>query len=231
MRRLILLAIMAALTCCRRDPHRVAADSASAQPSSRPKPPKPVIDDAAIATLGLGDALANDVRTLALAREYGGIAVGVGGSPTDEYEAMLRLSAAEGGTKGLLFVIDHGTLEGQLMALTALYEVDRAEFDKLAPRYENRKEGVYMHLTGCGPDPITSVGQLLETRGAVRLKGPTDTLSAWHKRNPDVVDPFYDIKGGAYPSMFFARRRSQSPSAVSSAAPVTSGSAARAPKK
>lgn len=134
------------------------------------------------------------------------VAVGFAGTTPETvhaFQALLRERNADAAFKSLL---KEATLPGQLYALCGLWFTDSEEFKRQVPHYSSLK-GKVPTMMGCivSEDPIS---ELVKSNhpGAVRLKGPDDSLKDWWKRNPNA-DTRYDIFGGAWPSNFKEARR------------------------
>lgn len=157
------------------------------------------------ADLGLTPAGREAAAALAGARHFGGWAVGVAGTPTEPVKAWRVLHAEPRAAEAFAFVLAHGTLAGQVMALAGLWDVDRARFDREVERYRTSTDTVPVMTSGCAPggDPV-KVADLVERAGAVRLDGPKDDLAAWSTRNPGKPIEF-DLVGGGYTAALRAR--------------------------
>jgi hypothetical protein len=126
--------------------------------------------------------------------------VGIAGQPS-ELVAALRIlradSAADAAFKSLL---ETATAAGQLYALCGIYFTDPESFPSMIESFRERKDPVMLQ-SGClifG----TPFADILESKspGAVRLAGPSASLSAWRREHPD--SPKLDIIGGGYPHAF-----------------------------
>lgn len=168
-------------------------------------PPPPPLDARAVAALGLTAEGTEALRTLAAAPHFGGWAVGAAGSPTPPVVALRQVVQEKNASKALQLVLRAGTDAAQLMALAGLFDVDPAVFKAELPAYRAKTGTVRLMTAGCDPggDP-TPIGQIVEQQGAVQLNGPTDGLSAWSKRNPNVPIEF-DIAGGGYAAVMRPR--------------------------
>lgn len=185
--------------------------SPSSTPTSRPAPtsrvdePPVVLDDATVHALALSPDGEKAVRTLAATKTFGGWAVGAAGSPTPGVAALRVVWKEKNAGKALALVLEKGTLEGRLMALAGLYDVDAATFQKELARFENEKGDAHVLTSGCDPSgEVVPVAKVVRRDGAVLLDGPTDTLSKWSERHPKQPIEF-DIAGGGYTSVMRPR--------------------------
>jgi len=140
------------------------------------------------------------VQILGNASEFGGWAVGYGGRPLPAVAALRTLIDDKHAAAALGVVIDHGSLAGQLMAVSGLYFVDRTEFEERLAPYRSMQTTVPVRVNGCliHAEP-TEVAELVEANGAMAYLGPNDTFAAWSARNPGAKTLVFDIVGGAYP--------------------------------
>lgn len=192
-----------ALSACA-SPQRTPAPSAepvtfSAAPvAATPAPPAktlPVPD-----TLALTQEARDAVQTLGNAAEFGGWAVGYGGEPLPPVRALRTLLSEPQAADALDVVIEHGTLAGQLMAVSGMYFADHARFEQRLASYRTMRATVPVRANGClvHAEP-TIVAELVQAPGSMAYLGPSDTLEAWSKRNPGTRTLVFDIAGGSYP--------------------------------
>jgi len=175
-------------------PVTFAAEPVHASKAS-PKKALPVPETLALTTEGRAA-----VQTLGNASEFGGWAIGYGGQPLPTVAALRTLLAEEQAAEALDVVIAHGTLAGQLMAVSGLYFADHTRFEKRLEPYRSMRDSVPVRVNGClvHAEP-TEVAELVEAKGAMAYLGPNDTLEAWFARNPGSKTVVFDIAGGSYP--------------------------------
>jgi len=97
-------------------------------------------------------------------------------------------------------LLARANLAGQLYALCGIYYTDPDAFQHAIDGYRKRTDSVTT-FSGCILSR-TPVEGLIEHAGprAVRLKGPSDTIDAWLKREGSSPQSFFvDIVGGGYP--------------------------------
>lgn len=134
------------------------------------------------------------------------VAVGYAGTTPEVVHAFQTLLQEKNSDAAFKSLLKEATLPGQLYALCGLWFTDPEMFKQQVPNYSSMK-GKVPTMMGCivDEDPIA---ELVKSNhpGAVRLKGPGDSLKAWWGRNPNA-DTRYDIFGGAWPSNFKEARR------------------------
>jgi len=144
-------------------------------------------------------------ETLGKAEAFGGLHVGYAGTPAPAVDALRTLIAEANAGAALTVVLDHGSIAGQLMALSGLYFVDPARFADRVEAYRTVTTPVRVLQDGCiqGGDPFPA-STLVEDTRAIRLDSPRDTLTAWRQRNPGATALYVDIVGGGYPALLRA---------------------------
>lgn len=179
--------------------------SASSATSSAPTPTAETLDDAAVKALALSPDGESALRVLAGAPHFGGWAVGAAGSPTPVVEALRTIVKEKSAVKALELVLDKGTLDGRVMALAGLWDLDQDAFKRGLAKVKDTKGSVRLMTSGCAPggDPVP-LATVLERSDAVRLEGPKDDLSAWSTRNPKKPIEL-DVVGGGYTAVMRAR--------------------------
>lgn len=138
------------------------------------------------------------LRTLVAASHFGGWAVGAAGSPTPVVVALRAIVKEKAAVKALELVLDKGTLDGRVMALAGLWDLDQEAFKRGLAKLKDTQGSVRLMTSGCAPggDPVL-LATVLERSDAVRLEGPKDDLSAWSTRNPKKPIEL-DVVGGGY---------------------------------
>lgn len=138
-----------------------------------------------IHALGLSPQGEAAVATLLDVHVFGGWAVGAAASPTPGVKALRELVKEPHAADALAYLGAHATLEGQLMALAGLHDVDHAAFDKAVPAYRSIKLEVRVWETGCKGSEKRPVAAVIDapTRGA------------------------FDIASGEYSRMFRERKK------------------------
>src|SRR5262245_28034987 len=86
-----------------------------------PSPDVPIPEDLVLTPQGR-----EAVKTLGKAEAFGGLHIGYAGTPSEAVGALRTLIAEANAPAALTVVLDHGSLAGQLMALSGLYFVDPA---------------------------------------------------------------------------------------------------------
>lgn len=180
-------------------------------PSTGPSPTPPVVDPPPRpveipADLALSPAGREALQTVVRAPHFGGWAVGAAGSPTQPVTAFRTLLGEARARDAFLFALRHGTLAGQLTALSGLFYVDPARFRSELSRYRSLPGTVRLMTSGCDPGgDLVAASVVVQAPNSVQLTGPDDDLSAWSTRNPGRAIVF-DIAGGGYPSVLRGRR-------------------------
>ena len=174
-------------------------------PVASPVPRAPVPDVPIPEDLVLTPQGREAVQTLGKAEAFGGLHVGYAGTPAAPVGALRTLIAEANAAGALTVVLDHGSIAGQLMALSGLYFVDPARFAERVEAYRTMTTPVRVLQDGCiqGGDPFPA-STLVEDTRAIRLDGPRDTLAAWRHRNPGATELHVDIVGGGYPALLRA---------------------------
>ncbi len=147
-------------------------------------------------------ATQRDTATLGAAREVGGVARGVAGTPSEPIAALRRLVQGPHARESLLWVLAHGRVEGQLMSLAGLYSVDPASFQSALPAYATLDEEVVVAGEGCSPSPRKVQIRTLVRHDhprAVRLSGPTDSYDRYVSGIQGGL-PVDDLFGGGLPA-------------------------------
>lgn len=158
--------------------------------SAQPKPAPPVAVDPAIAALKLSPAGTKAVKTLVEVKVFAGWAVGVAAAPTPGVSALRVLVTEPNAAAALAYVRANATIEGQLMALAGLYDVDPAAFKRALPAYVAIKDSVRVWETGCMMGPSRTVASIAHSKDAVQTGGAGKPLP----RNGMVLD----LAGGGY---------------------------------
>ena len=180
------------------------APSSDGQPVADDKPApkkKKVVGTLPVpADLSLSPAGRKAIQTLGKADAFGGWAVGYGGQPVPAVAALRTLLAEPEAARALRVVIAHGTLEGQLMAVSGLYFADPAGFEAALAPYRSMTEPVNIRYNGCivGHESVT-VSEVVEKPNSMKMLGPSDSMEDWSKRNPNQFSVHYDIANGSYP--------------------------------
>jgi len=180
-----------------------------------PPPPFPVVAYAkplpVPADLVLTERGRQAIQVLGHATAFGGHAVGYGGDPLPEVVALRVLIGEAHSSEALSIVLDHGTLPGQLMALTGLYFADPAKFRARIDSFEKITTMVPRAQEGCDGEPPESqpANVIVRTPGAMQYQGPHDTFAGYVERNR-VRDgstlPPSDIAGGGWPHTLYGRK-------------------------
>lgn len=185
-------------------PRRPAGPTSSAPTSGAPTsapsdaPTAAPVAEADVKALGLSPDGERALRTLLTSPHFGGWAVGAAGSPTPPVVALRTLSKEKEAARALSFVLGHGTLAGQLMALAGLFDADPPTFKRELARYRAMTGEVRLMTSGCDPGgDLVSVAEVLDKKGAAQLTGPDDDLGKWSQRNPKVPLEL-DLAGGGY---------------------------------
>lgn len=136
---------------------------------------------------------------------------GVGGWNTFAFRRILARPHADAVFRDLL---EHGSLAGQLYALSGLWFTDPEELKQRIKRYREMDDSVpdgdYGGIPGCGTadtPPSVSSWVWKDTARAIRLDGHEDTITAWRARTGRhaVGVEYWDIGGGAWPDLLAGR--------------------------
>lgn len=119
-----------------------------------------------VAALKLSPSGTAAVQTLLEVKVFGGWAVGVAAAPTSGVSALRVLVKEPNAAAALAFVRAHATIEGQLMALAGLYDVDPAAFKRALPAYVAIKDSVRVWETGCMMGPNRTVSSIAQSKGS-----------------------------------------------------------------
>ena len=165
--------------------------------SAQKQPAPPVAVDPAIAALKLSPAGTAAVRTLLDVKIFGGWAVGIAAQPTPGVAALRVLVKEPNAAAALAHVRGNATIEGQLMALAGLYDVDPAGFKRALPAYVAMKDSVRVWETGCMIGPNRTVSSIAQSKDAVQTGGAGKPLPQWKPRTPGAW-LIFDLAGGGY---------------------------------
>lgn len=181
-------------------------ESTASARTSRPyqREPRPTrAAPEALPELGASAPLTPDERKelglLLDARDFGGLAVGAGGNPTDELRAFRSTLARPTAAALFAHAVTHGSPEGKAWGMAGLYLVDRARFELELERLRGSDELVNVWMSGCGGGLPKTLGALLEHPDAPWLEGPSDTPRAYYQRHGLTQDLEEDIAGGFLP--------------------------------
>ncbi|MEJ7596458.1 MAG: hypothetical protein WKG01_01005 [Kofleriaceae bacterium] len=166
------------------------------------------VDPALIDGLKLSRAGTAAVRRLLDPKIFGGWAVGAAAQPTDGVAALRTIMKERNAVAALGFLRMHATMEGQLMALVGLYDLDPVAFHAALPTYLNSKASVRVWETGCMMGPDRAVADLVRAKGAVQTGGPGMPLPRWQPKHPGQGIVF-DLAGGGYSAVM--RERTTTP--------------------
>ena len=200
------LVAASALSGCHTAPESRAPVLTPSSPSPKTSEARPQIDLPTAKLTPFSSRTQSAIRLLASTREFGGSAVGVAGLPTPQVVALRELIAAPHAKEALEVVLEHGTVEAQLMALSGLFYADPVGQRERVERFAASEATAAVRHGGCmvGTRDVL-VATLVRASGAVRLNGPEDTIYEWGKRQPKGTSIVLDIAGGGYPSMLRGR--------------------------
>lgn len=158
--------------------------------------------DEALVALELSERETDAARIVAGTDAYGHVHVGYFGEPADDMLALRRLVKDTRSRDALQLIVQRGpTPEGQLMALTGLFELDPQLFLPLAAAFADRTDAVHVHTSGCMGGVHVPMNEVIAHPRALQLTVAVDSIERFAKAHPDEV-PIFDIAGGSYASLF-----------------------------